>query len=210
LDLQVTKARSPQEAASLKNFYFGFVTQAAGIDPVQKANEFHGGPPLAQRRKELLLERLEKIKALSEQLKRYPQINILAQWFIKGEFRINNLFHMMGQTNEALASEIMGFVPSSNWKKWKSPADYLKSIRMERETFDKLLNDLKQANIAAFVRGESGGARFIFVGMADNEVGLLFLGGKDSKPKAGDMLPDGKKFVGLEEIEPGIYFYTTS
>jgi hypothetical protein len=54
LDLQVTKARSPQEVVTLKNFYFGFVAQAAGIDPVQKANEFHGGPPLAQRRLKLL------------------------------------------------------------------------------------------------------------------------------------------------------------
>ena len=48
--------------------------------------------------------KLDRIGQLVNEFDEAQQIKILAQWGIKDEYRVNNVFHMMGQTNESLPS----------------------------------------------------------------------------------------------------------
>jgi hypothetical protein len=53
----------------------------------------------------------------------------------------------------------------------------------------------------------SGAVRVAQDGVADNEVGTLFLPAESAAPKRGDELSDGKSIVHVEQIGPGVFYY---
>lgn len=139
-----------------------------------------------------------------------PQIKVLAQWGIKDEYRVNNVFHMIGQTNESLPSPVMGFIPSDKWRKLESPEKYLEEIKVPKTKFDSMLTKVKEMGLAAVVRDTQENVRVVRVGVSDNEAGLLFLKNPSNKPKKGQKMLDGREYVYVEEIKPNIFYYETS
>lgn len=210
LDLQITKAQSYEEADTLRNFYLGIAGAASGIDSAALANSFHCGKSCVEYRKSDVVGKLTRITNLVAEFNAVPQIKILAQWGIKDEYRVNNVFHMMGQTNESLPSSVMGFIPSDKWKKLESPEKYLEEIKVPKAKFDSMLTKVKEMSLAAVVRDAQENVRIVRVGISDNEAGLLFLKNSFDKPKKGQKMLDGREYVYVEEIKPGIFYYETS
>jgi hypothetical protein len=52
--------------------------------------------------------------------------------------------------------------------------------------------------------------RVIRIGLADNESGLLFQPEQAKLPKIGDQLRDGRSYVAIEPVAPGVVFYETT
>jgi hypothetical protein len=210
LDLQITRAQNHEEADTLRNFYLGVVGAASGIDSAALANRFHCGKSCVDYRKSEVVGKLGRMTDLVAEFNAVPQIEILAQWGIKDEYRVNNVFHMMGQTNESLPSPVMGFVPSDKWRKLESPEKYLEEITVLKAKFYSILTKTKEMSLAALVRDSQGSVRVVRVGISDNEAGLFFLKNPSNKPKKGQKMLDGREYIYVEEIKPNIFYYETS
>jgi hypothetical protein len=210
LDLQVTKAKTHEEASALKNFYLGVVGAATGINSAALANSFHCGQSCIEYRKSSVVVNLAGISELVDEFSSVSQLEVVAQWGIKDEYRVNNVFHMIGQTNESLPSAMMGFVPSDKWRKLDTPEKYFEEIKVSQAKFDSVLTRLKELSLAAVVRTAEGNIRIVRVGISDNEAGLLFLKKSAKKPKKGQSMIDGKEYIYIEEVKPNIFYYETS
>jgi hypothetical protein len=210
LDLQITKAKTHEEASALKNFYLGIAGAASGNDAAAMANSFHCGPSCIQYRKSDVVGKLVQISGLVDEFSSIPKLELLAQWGIKDEYRVNNVFHMMGQTNESLPSAVMGFIPSDRWRKIDNPETYLEEIKLSKNKFEALLTKSREMNLAAVARTLEGDIKVVRVGIGDNEAGLLFLKHSSKKPKTGQKMLDGKEYIYIEEVKPNIFYYETS
>lgn len=210
LDLQVTKAKTYEEASILKNFYLGIAGSASGVDAAAMANRFHCGQNCIESRKSDVVGKLAQISEIVNDFSAISQLQVVAQWGISNEYRVNNVFHMMGQTNESAPSPVMGFVPSDKWRKLENPEKYLEEIKVSKAKFELLLTRLREMSLAAVVRSSEGDIRAVRGGIGDNEAGLLFLKNQSRKPKKAQKLLDGREYVFIEEIKPGIFYYETS
>ena len=210
LDLQVTRAASHDEATALKNFYLGIAGAISGVDALAAANSFHCGKGCVESRRDGMKDKLPRIAELVREFDGVPRLTIIAQWGVADEFRVNNVFEMLGRTNESLPSPVMGFVPSDRWRKLASIDEYLAEIKITRERFDPLLARTRELDIAAIVREAHGGIRVVRVGIGDNEAGMLFVGTGAAKPERGRKLADGRQYVVVEQIKPGVFYYETS
>jgi hypothetical protein len=210
LDLQVTKANTHEEASVLKNFYLGIAGAASGNDSAAVANSFHCGQSCIEYRKSGLVARLAQISELENEFSSISQLEVLAQWGIKDEYRVNNVFHMMGQTNESLPSAAMGFIPSDKWRKLDNPEKYLEDIKVSKAKFDSVLKKVRELGLAAVARTPEGDTKIVHVGIGDNEAGLIFLKHSAKKPKKGHKMLDGKEYIYIEELKPNIFYYETS
>jgi hypothetical protein len=210
LDLQVTKANTHEEASVLKNFYLGIASAASGIDSAVMANSFHCGQSCVEYRKTDVVGKLSQISELVNEFSATSQLEVIAQWGIKDEYRVNNVFHMMGQTNESLPSSVMGFIPSDKWRKLDTPEKYLEEIKLSKPKFDVLLTKIREMSLAVVARTSEGDIKVVRVGIGDNEAGLLFLKNPSKKPKKGQKMLDGREYIYIEEIKPNIFYYETS
>jgi hypothetical protein len=210
LDLQITKAQNYEEADALRNIYLGVAGGITGIDSGELANSFHCGKNCVDYRKADVVGKLAGITKLVAEFKTVAQIKILANWGIKEEYRVNNVFHMMGQTNESLPSPVMGFIPSDKWRKLDTVEKYLEEIKVSKAKFDSLLAKVKEMSLAAVVADLNQSVRVVKVGVGDNEAGLLFVGKSSEKPRKGQKMSDGREYVYVEEIKPNVFYYETT
>jgi hypothetical protein len=78
---------------------------------------------------------------------------------------------MGGQTNEALPSPAIGFVPSEAWRRWASEREFFAAKKLPPEQIEAL--------VAA-------------------------------TPARDSRLRDGRRFVIVEQVAPGVVFYETT
>jgi hypothetical protein len=208
LDLQVGKA-THDEASSLRNFYLGYVGAAFGVNPAKLANDFHCGADCTRARFDDLAGNLSKIEKLVDAFKKLKGVDVLASWGLKGQYRVNALFKIFGQTNVTAPSTVMGFVPSSSW----TPGDvdkYVASLGASPAAVRSVLAMQEALSIAAVVREPGGDVRVIRIGIGDNEAGLLFPSGKQPTLTRGAKLPDGRQIVFVRAVKAPVLFYETN
>lgn len=209
LSLQVTKA-SHGEASSLKNYYLGVSAAAFKVDPLALANSFHCGPSCIEYRRADLKSKLYRIGPLVSKFRTAASIHVIANWGLGDDFRVNELFRVMGQQNLSEPSTIMGFVPSGVWHPVKDADGYFKSLGANPAKVREILNEMQNLSLAALVADTGSVVRVVRVGIADNESGLLFAPGDAAPYKKGDKLNDGRKVILIERLEQRVYFYETS
>ena len=209
MDLTVSKG-TPDEASVLRSLYLGMVGAICKVDAAVLSRSFHCGPACTSGRREELFSGLRKIKKTVSAFQEMSAVDLVSQWGIVGEDRINNVFVMMGQVVETKPSEVMGFVPSDHWVRLEGLGVYLSRLGISDAAFSSFLRGVKELSLAAVVRDEAG-IRVVRVGIGESESGLLFLT-KDRRsrtPRSGEKAKDGRRYVTVEELEPGLLFYET-
>lgn len=210
LDLQVWRAKSYDEASRWKDFHLGVAGAASGVNPAALASSFHCGQSCIDYRRADMVKKLESITELVDDFNELSQIRLIANWGMKDAYRINNVFHMMGQTKESLPSPVMGFVPSDRWRDLSSVEEYLKEGGIDKIKFEQMLAKVKALNLAAVVREAEGSTRVVRVGISDNEAGLLFIRKPSEKPRTGGRLLSGKEYTIAEEVGLNVFYYETT
>jgi hypothetical protein len=209
LDLQVRKAKDHDEANALRNFYLGLAGAACKVDSAKLAGSFHCGPDCTRWRRGQLVTQLPELKSLAAAFQRLKGVWLVAQWAVPGEYRVNDLFRMMGgQTNEALPSTTMGLVPSEAWRPWPDDGSFFAGLGAKQAEVEAVVGLMRRLSIAAAVR-EHEGVRLVKVGILDDEGGVLFLPSGAAGPKRGEKGKDGREFVVVEPLEPGVVLYET-
>ena len=208
LDLEVRKAASPAEASRLRFFHLG-IAAAASKMPDELAQglgrPFVDAPGHVEGRRQRLTKQLPQIEAFVTRFNAVPQITLLAHWGFQDEYRVNDTFTMMGQTKDAIPSPVMGFVPSGQWKSYKSPQEYLDTIHVSKSTFDGLYGVFQPLLVAAVLRPALGETEVIALGFANNTSGLLFAPSEAGKPMLGQRLPNGETYSVVQPVKPGVY-----
>src|SRR5262249_43885989 len=126
------------------------------------------------------------------------------------DFRVNELFWIMGQQNLTQPSPIMGFVPSGVWYPVEDADEYIKSLGANPSKVREILKEMRDLSLSAIVAEAGSVVRVVGVGIADNESGLLFALGDAAPYTKGDKLSDGREVILIEPVEPHVYFYETS
>jgi hypothetical protein len=209
LSIQVTKANH-REASSLKHLYLGVSGAAFKVDPRALANSFHCGPSCVEYRRADLKSKVPRIEPLVSHFRALVRIRIIANWGMGDDFRVNELFRIMGQQNLTQPSPIMGFVPSGVWHPVKDADEYLKSLGANPAKVREILKEMRDLSLPALVVDTGTVVRVVRVGIADNESGLLFARGDAAPYNRGDKLSDGREVILIEMLRPGVYFYETS
>lgn len=212
LDLQVERAKSLDETRSWKGFYLGVVSTAAQIDVSTLAPpfRFECGPNCEEYRTSDLSRKLPEISELARDFYSITQLRLIANWEIKNEYRVNNMFQLRGRTSEALPSPIMGFVPSGKWRELKGSGQYLAEIGVSQTKFNSLLTRMQELSLAAIVRDPEGYIKIVKAGRGNDESGLIFHQNFFRKPTTGPMRISGRfdnQYPALLVVEPGIIYY---
>lgn len=209
LDLAVRNSRDWNEAKSLRGMYLGFAGRACNVDALGLAASFHCGAECTVGRRVDVVSRLEVLRKLVSDFRRIPRVWVIGQWGWGGEYRVNDFYRMMGgQTNEAVASRVMGFVPSKRWKRWSNERAFFESLGVGPESIESIVRRMRDGSVAAVVRGDEG-TRVIRVGIAQNESGLLFMEANSALPALGTRGRDGRVYAVVEQVAQGVAFYET-
>src|SRR4029450_6715026 len=140
LSLQVTKANH-NEASLLKNLYLGVSGAAFKVDPRALANSFHCGPSCSEYRRADVQSKYPRIEPLVSHFRALAHIRIIANWGMGDDFRVNELFRIMGQQNLTQPSAIMGFVPSDVWHSVKDADGDIKSLGANTANVREILKE---------------------------------------------------------------------
>lgn len=209
LSLQVTKAHH-DEASALKNLYLGVSGAAFNVDPRVLANSFHCGPSCVEDRGADLKAKFPRIEPLVSHFRTLVHIHVIANWGMGDDFRVNELFRIMGQQNLTQPSPIMGFVPSGIWHPVKDADEYIKSLGANPAKVREIVKQMRDLSLSALVADTGSVVRVVRLGIADNESGLLFTSDDAAPYKKGDKLSDGREVIFIERLKSGVYFYETS
>jgi hypothetical protein len=211
LSIEVRRAKTPTESDQLRNLFLGVAGGACQVDPRQLTDRFHCGPTCTQSRRKQTTERLPALKQVATAFRKLKGVWLISHWGVPDDFRVNDLFHMLGgQTNEALPSESMGFVPSDLWKGWPDVAAYLAHVGAPADQVHAVLAGLRDQMLAVAVVRDGKDVRVIRIGIGDNESGVIFVGKHGATPVIGAVTTDGRKYTVVERLEPGVYFYETT
>ena len=208
LGLEVRKA-SPGDADRIRNFHLGLAAAACDVPPAGVTGSFFCGPECPRNRRDHLVSQLPRVRAAVDAFERLRPIDLISIWAPKGELRVNDVFVLDGETRQALPSARLGLVPSGEWKAWVSLETYLATIKVNGSEVTDLVQQMLGIGVSALVR-EISQVRLVAVGVGDNESGMLFLGPQASPPVLGGDGGNGREYVIVEEVAPGVWFYETS
>ncbi|HYG70337.1 MAG TPA: hypothetical protein VD838_21850 [Anaeromyxobacteraceae bacterium] len=209
LDLQVRRAKG-DEADRLRNLWLGIAGASCSVDVPKLSKDFHCGPRCVGSRRADLVRKLPAIRTLVKAFHEAKNVQVVASWGA-AEWRVNDLFHRpTGALTEARPSTAMAFVPSGAWKPWPRFDAWASAAKVDAARANDLVARVQSLSLAAIVR-DRGAIRVIRIGLGDNESGLLFQTSADVKPpKLGETTGDGRTFVVVEPLAPGVVFYETT
>jgi hypothetical protein len=207
MDLTVLNGTN-REKEILRNLFLGMVGRACGLDAAMLGRTFQCGRSCVATRENELRSNLGPIREVVARFASLGDVDLISQWGVVGEYRIDDVFVMMGQMKETRPSPIMGFVPSDVWMDVSDLSAYLSRRHASRGAFDAVLRTMKRLSLAAVVR-EHDGIRVIRVGVGDNESGLLFTNGR-GRPRMREPARGGRIYTVAEELEKNVFYYETA
>lgn len=211
LDLIVLRETDADRASLLRSTFLGVVGRAAGINPGPFADRWHCGEPCAMARRDTLVAHLAAARTIVAQLRAVPSLEVVAAW-PGGGYRAGSLT-FDGRTFRVLsASPRLGLLPWQNRPVSGGAAPAFSNLHTSRAAVETIVAGLRAGGFTAAARDKQGSVRVVLAGaIGDNEAGLLFLAPGNARPKHWDArLLDGRAYVYMEEVAPGVHFYITT
>jgi hypothetical protein len=178
---------------------------APGIPPQPLLARWLCGPACVEYRRALLADDLAAIRRLVADFRTLRGIDLIAQWGVTNESRVDNVFSIRGQTRATTPSASMGFVPSGSWTPVASINAYVRERGGDPAIVQRILEQMRAIDLAAVVR-EGDDIRVVRIGVADNEAGAVFTN-KPASIAVGAEMPDGRAIVFRIELADDVYYY---
>ena len=205
LDFEIRGSHTPEEASAVKNFLFGAAGAAVSLDgQTILAYSVHFFRRYADRQgKDAWAVHLEGHRALVERFRALKDVAVIARW-AAGEYRIGDEFGLSTKSWAGRCSDLLGLCPWAG----ASPNGKGNALSVaQQDAARSILQEMEILGIPAMVRQSSGAVRVVQDGVADNEVGTLFLASGIADPRVGDELTDGKEIAWLDRLAPGVFYY---
>lgn len=198
LDLSKSEVMAPGELLDHQNFTFGFMSRVFHADGDKRTLDFFCKNLCWVEREKNTKKGLKEVLALVEKFKKAADMEIVSQWNIGNQFRVNDFFVFKEGPTKALPSRDLQIVSSGHWLKLSDLE--MKEFKKLSETAEPLVKDLKKLKIPALVKTKNGGVIVFYDGFADNAWGVLVLSNAEKKTFKAPSLE-------WSEIQDGVWFF---
>lgn len=162
-------------------------------------------------RRDTLVAHLGAARTVVAQLRAVPSLEVVAAW-PGGGYRAGSLTFDGRTFRVHSASPKLGLLPWQNRPVSGDAAPAFANLHTSRAAVETIVAGLRNGGFTVAARDRKGSVRMVLAGaIGDNEAGLLFLASGDALPTHRDArLLDGRAYVHLEEVAPGVHFYITT
>jgi hypothetical protein len=208
LDLELRGAHTAEEGGSVKNFFLGAAGYASGLSPADIQGMVRGFFTRHGRLagKTAWLASLPAQRDLVARFRTLDGAAVLAQWGAD-EYRVGDLFKVGDQFWTCAPTPTLGLAPWGERTQVEDPLVAGTAAAASIRAAEPVLAEMRRLGVRALVRMRSGAVRVVQDGIADNEVGTLFLPPEATPPRRGEELSDGKPLLHTEAVAPGVFYY---
>ena len=205
-DLSIATGKDPVGVARLRQFFYGAVMSAAGIDRGWGLARHSCDRACSASRRAQLAPRAEAVAELAAHFRRLGAPSVVAVW-PGGETRVDDVILSPDSARRLLRTAERGILPAGAASLSDGGAAALETLGIHRASLDSLARGMRAAGIAALAR-EGGDIRAVAAGsVSTREWGLVF--GDAPALKAGEVTADGRRVVTVESLLPGVHYYLT-
>lgn len=207
LDLTVTHG-DLKTVQSSRDIFFGMAGAAAGLSRdaiVRRLDNFKQSQQSSSDLATDLTLHLPELRALIQKFSATaPQVQLIAQWDIPGDLRLNSTFLQHSTVTAYL--EHNGFFPYPPGIPFHSLSSELTSDHLTQDDLDAIVSSMHSLHIVALLKMPLG-IRAIYSGVSHNETGLLFLNPDEDPPRAGDRWGNGIELASVSAVASGVFLY---
>jgi hypothetical protein len=207
LDLTVTRG-DLKSVQSSRDIFYGMAGAAAGLSRdaiVQRLDTFKASQQSPSDLASDLVLHLPELRQLVQKFSATaPEVQIIAQWDVPGDLRLNNTFLQHSAVTAYL--EHNGFVPYPPGVPFHSLDSELTADHLTHDDLDAIVSSMHSLHIVALLRMPIG-IRAIYSGVSHNETGLLFLNSGERPPRPGDRWGNGIELSSTLTIGPDTFLY---
>jgi hypothetical protein len=198
LDLSKSEKMAPGELLDHQNFTFGFLSSVFQADQDKRTADFFCKNLCWLERENKTKKNLNEVLALVEKFKKASDVQIVSQWNIGDQFRVNDFFVLKEGPTKAIPSRDLKIISSGRWAKLNESD--MKAFKKLSEATTALVKDLKKLKIPAMVKAKNNGVIVFYDGFADNAWGVLVLSNSEKKKFKAPSLE-------WSEIQDGVWFF---
>lgn len=207
LDLTVTRG-DLKSAQSSRDIFYGMAGAAAGISRTALITHLDSFKSSQQSPSDLAGDLTLHLPSLRELAQKFsataPELQLIAQWNIDGDLRLNNTFLQHSAVTAFLDHN--GFIPYPPGVPFHSLDAELTTDHLTQPDLDAIVASMRSLHIVALLKMPLG-VRAIYSGVSHNETGLLFLNPGAAPPRTGDRWGNGIELSSVLSIAPGVYLY---
>ena len=206
LDLTVTRG-DLKSVQSTRDFFYGLAGASAGVSRtaiMARLDSFKRQQNPSDQAADLALD-LPSLRQLTQKFAATaPEVQLIAQWNIDGDLRLNNSFLQHSTVTTYL--EHNGLIPYPPGVPFHSLDAELKDDHLTHDDLDAIVSSMRSLHIVALLKMPDG-IRAICSGVSHNETGLLFLTEGAAPPRTGDRWGNGIELTAVLPIAPDVFIY---
>ena len=207
LDLTVTRGDLNSAQASRDTFY-GMAGAAAGLSRdaiLRRLDNFKRDQQSTSDLTTDIALHLAELRTLAQNFSATaPEVQLISQWDISGDLRLNNTFMQHSAVTAYL--EHNGFIPYPPGIPFHSLDAELTADHLTQSDLDAIVSSMRTLHIVALLKMPIG-IRAIYSGVSHNETGLIFLDPGAPPPRTGDRWGNGIQLSAVLSIAPGVDLY---
>ena len=207
LDLTVTRG-DLKSVQSTRDIFYGMAGAASGISRTALMAHLDAIKQDQQNSAGLATDLTLHLPALGELVQKFsataPEVQIIAQWEIDGDLRLNNTFLQHNAVTAYL--EHNGLIPYPPGVPFHSLDAELSADHLTQADLNTIVPSMSSLHIVALLKMPIG-IRAVYAGASHNETGLLFLSKGAAPPRSGDRWGNGIELSSVVSIGPGVFLY---
>jgi len=207
LDLTVTHG-DLKTVQSDRDIFFGMAGAAAGLSRaaiLRRLDTFQSSQQSPSDLASDIALHLPELRNLTQKFSATtPEVQLIAQWDIPGDLRLNNTFVQHATVTAYI--EHNGFFPYPPGVPFHSLSSELTTDHLTRDDLDAIVASMHSLHIVALLKMPLG-IRAIYSGVSHNETGLLFLTPGEDPPRAGDRWGNGIQLASVTSVAPNVFLY---
>jgi hypothetical protein len=207
LDLTVTRG-DIKSVQSSRDIFYGMAGAAAGIQRTALMAHIDNLKRNQQNSTELARDLAMYLPPLRELIQKFsataPEVQLIAQWNIEGDLRLNNSFLQHSAVTAYLDHN--GLIPYPPGVPFHSLDAELNTDHLTQADLDAIVSSMRALHIVALLKMPIG-VRAIYAGVSHTETGLLFLTPGAEPPRVGDRWGNGIELNAVASVGPDVFLY---
>jgi hypothetical protein len=209
LDLRVQSSTAPPRSIrGMRDYFFGAVGQAAGVDALALIKAFESCACDAARR-DSAVALLESARSAARAVSALHGAAVIVAW--PGGWAVDTLAYDGTRFVMRQPSPVLGLVPWQTHPVAREQAEvWLGHVGTSVDAVSRVVSDMAAHGLASAARDANGDVRVTRAGgMASDATGLIFVASNNTPPSVGAIGRAGDRYVTVTGVAPGVYFYET-
>jgi hypothetical protein len=209
LDLRVQAHDAPpRNIRGMRNYFFGAVSRAAGVDPLALIKAFESCACDTARR-DSAVAALESARAAARAVSGLHGAAVIAAG--PGGWTVATLAYDGTAFVMRQWSPVLGLLPWQTHPVTREQAEmWLGHVGTSIDAVSRVISDMSAHGLTSAARDANGDVRITRAGgMVSDATGLIFVASNNMPPSVGAIGRAGDRYVTVAGVAPGAYFYET-